>query len=274
MRTTKNKILEEGTLRQKIKLYFIHIASVNTGKAEILTEEEIMSIYTKIKEPKDIRYYDALRRYTKVFIMVKAKIVLSKTTIMTKCTHAREIDRDIKLLRETKILRVTILQFFDKLKDTAHKEAVIHPEKKEESREVLITLEKDIKEQLVKYENELFSLVFTENLLKKELLELIKDTNEIINEAKSEIEEYRYFINKLLPLKPYKDYINREENTIKEQIELIRIVINSYLEDKGMTAPTAPESQNGEYYLYSWNDIEIELNDNNLNYFKNLANDK
>lgn len=270
MRTTKNKILEEGTLRQKIKLYFIHIASVNTGKAEILTEDEIMYIYNQVKEPKDIRYYDALRRYTKVFIMVKATIVLSKATIMTKCTHAREIDRDIKQLRETKNLRATILQFFDELKDTAPKEAVIHPEKKEKSREVLITLEKNIKEQLVNYENELFR----ENLLKKELLELIKDTNEITNEAKSEIEEYRYFINKLLPLKPYKDYINREEKAIKEQIGLIRTIINSYLEDKGMTAPTAPESQNGEYYLYSWNDIEIKLNDNNLNYIKNLANDK
>ncbi|MDD2771756.1 MAG: hypothetical protein PHU19_05980, partial [Bacteroidales bacterium] len=82
-----DKILQEGTIRQKIRLYFLDVARFNSdtliGKEDerhktrprLLTEKQKEEIYKSIVERKDVKYWEDLRIYNRAFLMFRAHIV-------------------------------------------------------------------------------------------------------------------------------------------------------------------------------------------------------
>ena len=86
------RIIKQGSMKQKIKLYFTDLAYFNTvgiysssfveagdttrleTPNKILTDKEKDIIYQSIKEPKDIKYYENLRIWNKAFLMFKPNI--------------------------------------------------------------------------------------------------------------------------------------------------------------------------------------------------------
>ena len=269
----KEKIIKEGTMREKIKLYFTHLALINTVEDHqredikpLLTDKDIQAIYTKIKEPRDIKYYDTLRRYTKVFIMIKPKITSYKYQILNKSNEMRFFISMKK--REQAIERKAIedkeqyiKNMLRGLNEIINNEAVNR----------LSTFLDENKAEKINYEKKA-------KKQDKELLEKIKiyvaEINDLINQSKGDFEESRYLINKKLPLQPYKEFIAKEEKIIKNIIKIIKEdFIEGNFKEIRINTPTNPEDINGEFYIYSWEDIEIELNENNLYYYNRLAYD-
>ena len=91
-KTDIERIIKQGSTRQKIKLYFTDVAYFNTKgmaqaelkgsgdnlrlelKDKILTDKERDLIFNSIKEPKDIKYWEELRTWNKAFLMFKPTI--------------------------------------------------------------------------------------------------------------------------------------------------------------------------------------------------------
>ena len=93
-KTDIERIIKQGSMKQKIKLYFTDVAYFNTiginsssfvdagdttrleTPNKILTAKEKDIIYNSIKDPKDIKYYGDLRIWNKAFLMFKPHITL------------------------------------------------------------------------------------------------------------------------------------------------------------------------------------------------------
>jgi hypothetical protein len=85
-RTDIERILKQGSVRQKIKLYMTDIALVNVdwnnlnyeikGKelnikgTKLLSEKERELLWSSIKDPKDVKYYNDLRTWNGAFLNV------------------------------------------------------------------------------------------------------------------------------------------------------------------------------------------------------------
>ena len=88
-RTDIERIIKGGSVRQKIKLYMTDIALVNIdwnnldyeikGKelnikgTKLLSDKERELLWSSIKDPKDIKYYNDLRTWNGAFLMFKEK---------------------------------------------------------------------------------------------------------------------------------------------------------------------------------------------------------
>ena len=86
-RTDIERILKQGSVKQKIKLYMTDIAlgnidwghfniefdnkELNIKGTKLLTNKESDLLWSSIKDPKDIKYYEDLRLWNKAFLMFK-----------------------------------------------------------------------------------------------------------------------------------------------------------------------------------------------------------
>ena len=114
-RTDIERILKQGSVKQKIKLYMTDIALVNVnwdnldyeikGKelkikgTKLLSDRERELLWSSIKDPKDVKYYNELRKWNQAFLMFKEKFSIELMKLhaifyMIDRSNTEEIERN------------------------------------------------------------------------------------------------------------------------------------------------------------------------------------
>lgn len=277
--TDIERIIKQGSPKQKIKLYFTDIAHFNTvgiktaqikGSGDtatldrpekILTDRERDLIFNSIKEPKDIKYWEELRTWNKAFLMFKPTIT----------TYAKNFDYLTSQLSKYTVARLLHKSYEDAIND------ILEVVEEKKLRETLVkTALESLKHFDAKKYQEKGFLPFIEipeaNINSKVWL-LVEVLNEKIKEAKEYIKGIETFLNKQLPLQPYKQFLREEEDKIKANIQECRTLIEAFTLgrtvendlDKAIEVKTEEELQDEERYkLLNWDEVEVEVTDEDI----------
>ena len=277
-KTDIERIIKQGSTRQKIKLYFTDVAYFNTKgmaqaelkgsgdnlrlelKDKILTDKERDLIFNSIKEPKDIKYWEELRRWNKAFLMFKPTIT----------TYTKNFEYLTAQLSKYTVVRLLHKGYEDSIND------ILEVVEDEKLRETLVeTALKSLNMfDAIRYQEEGF-LPFIEipeaNIDGKVLL-LIEILNEKIKEAKEYIEAIRTFLNKYLPLQPYKEFLKEAEDKIKGEVEECRGFIEAFtlgrtIEtplDKAIEVTPGLELPDERFSILRWEDVDVEVTDEDM----------
>lgn len=273
-KTDIERIIKQGSTRQKIKIYFTDVAYFNTKgisqadfkgsklerKDEILTDKERDLIFNSIKEPKDIKYWEELRLWNKAFLMFKPTIT----------TYTKNFEYLTAQLSKYTTVRLLHKIYEDGIND------ILEVVEDEKLRETLVeTALKSLNTfDAIRYQEEGF-LPFIEipeaNIDGKVLL-LIEILNEKIKEAKEYIESIRTFLNKYLPLQPYKEFLKEAEDKIKGEIEECRGCIEAFtlgrtIEtplDKAIEVTPGLELPDEGFNILRWEEVEVEVEDEDI----------
>ena len=284
-KTDIERIIKQGSTRQKIKLYFTDVAYFNTKgqfqaelkgsgdslrlerKDKILTDKERDLIFNSIKEPKDIKYWEELRTWNKVFLMYKPTIT----------TYIKNFDYLTAQLSKYTTVRLLHKVYEESIND------ILEVVEDKKLRETLVeTALKSLNMfDAIRYQEEGF-LPFIEipeaNINGKVWL-LIEVLNEKIKEAKEYIEGIKVFLNKQLPLQPYKEFLKEAEDKIKGEIEDCRKLIESFtlgrtIEtplDKAIEVTPSSELLDDRFKIIRWEDVEVEVTDEDIEDIKNAG---
>lgn len=277
-KTDIERIIKQGSTRQKIKLYFTDVAYFNTKgmaqaelkgsgdnlrlelKDKILTDKERDLIFNSIKEPKDIKYWEELRTWNRAFLMFKPTIT----------TYTKNFDYLTAQLSKYTVVKLLHKGYEDSIND------ILEVVEDEKLRETLVetALKSLNKFDAIRYQEEGF-LPFIEipeaNIDGKVGL-LIEVLNEKIKEAKEYIEAIRTFLNKQLPLQPYKEFLKKAEDKIKGEIEECRGLIETFtlgrtIEtplDKAIEVTPGLELPDERFSILRWEDVEVEVEDEDI----------
>ena len=277
-KTDIERIIKQGSTRQKIKLYFTDVAYFNTKgmaqaelkgsgdnlrldlKDKILTDKERDLIFNSIKEPKDIKYWEELRLWNKAFLMFKPTIT----------TYTKNFEYLTAQLSKYTTVRLLHKIYEDGIND------ILEVVEDEKLRETLVeTALKSLNMfDAIRYQEEGF-LPFIEipeaNIDGKVLL-VIEILNEKIKEAKEYIEAIRIFLNKNLPLQPYKEFLKEAEDKIKGEVEECRGFIEAFtlgrtIEtplDKAIEVTPGSELPDEIFNILRWEDVEVEVEDEDI----------
>ena len=283
----KEKILKEGTMREKIKLYFTHIALLNIYeiKEPLLSQEEIMFIYNDIKESKDIKYYDTLRRYSMLFEqMLKPQIEKKRSELEKNQYQLSTLIAEIMLNMENKMMELNKLKINMELELNKLMNNLLALYKTAQTySKVGKLLPKSIIKEIENYEDKLNKAEGKKKDLRwrvedvekgkpnKRIRSLVEDINNQIDTTKTYLEEYKLYVNKLLPLPVYREFLQKEEKMAKETVLIIRERVQMYLRISEIELPTKPEDENGAFYVLSWDDLQIDTDEKDLDYYKRLA---
>ena len=107
--TEIERILKQGSVRQKRKLYITDIALCNVdlnnikftyidGEMDIkgtplLTVKESDLLWSSIKDPKDVEYYNELRKWNQAFLLFKEKLTIVNVKLLAVMLHlSKEFD--------------------------------------------------------------------------------------------------------------------------------------------------------------------------------------
>ena len=273
-KTDIERIIKQGSTRQKIKLYFTDVAYFNTvgintvniaggdliTKEEILTDKERDLIFNSIKDPKDIKYWEELRTWNRAFLMFKPTIT----------TYTKNFEYLTAQLSKYTTVRLLHKIYEDGIND------ILEIVEDEKLRETLVeTALKSLNTfDAIRYQEEGF-LPFIEipeaNMDGKVRL-LIEVLNEKIKEAKEYIEAIRTFLNKQLPLQPYKEFLKEAEDKIKGEIEECRGCIEAFtlgrtIEtplDKAIEVTPGLELPDEGFNILRWEEVEVEVEDEDI----------
>lgn len=270
-KTDIERIIKQGSTKQKIKLYFTDIAYFNTvgvktaqikGSGDtatmdrpekILTDRERDIIFNSIKEPKDIKYWEELRTWNKAFLMFKPTI-----TIYTK-----NFDYLTAQLSKYTVVRLLHKSYEDAINDILE----VVEEKKLRETLVKTALESLKQFNAMKYQEKGFLPFIEIPNINGEVWLLIEVLNEKIKEAKEYIKGIETFLNKQLPLQPYKQFLREEEDKIKANIQECRTFIRPFTLGK-----TEEELQEEERYkILDWDKVEVEVTDEDIEAIKNAG---
>jgi len=277
-KTDIERIIKQGSTRQKIKLYFTDVAYFNTKgqfqaelkgsgdslrleiKDKILTDKERDLIFNSIKEPKDVKYWEELRTWNKAFLMFKPSIT----------TYTKNFDYLTAQLSKYAVVNLLHKGYEDAIND------ILEVVEDEELREKLVETALNSLNMFdaIRYQEEGF-LPFIEipeaNIIGNVWL-LIEVLNEKIKEAKEYIEGIRIFLNKSLPLQPYKEFLKDAEDKIKAEVEECRKLIEIFtlgktIEtplDKAIEVTPGSELPDERFNILRWGDVEVEVTDEDI----------
>ena len=276
-KTDIERIIKQGSTRQKIKLYFTDVAYFNTKgmaqaelkgsgdnlrlelKDKILTDKERDLIFNSIKEPKDIKYWEELRTWNKAFLMFKPTIT----------TYTKNFDYLTAQLSKYTVVRLLHKGYEDSIND------ILEVVEDEKLREKLVetALKSLNKFDAIRYQEEGFLpfIKIPEANIDKVWL-VIEVLNEKIKEAKEYIEGIRVFLNKQLPLQPYKEFLKEAEDKIKGEVEECRGLIEAFtlgrtIEtplDKAIEVTPGLELPDERLSILRWEDVEVEVTDEDI----------
>jgi len=276
--TDIERVIKQGSIKQKIKLYFTDVAYFNTvgiktaqikgsgdslrleTKDRILTDKERDLIFNSIKEPKDIRYWEELRTWNKAFLMFKPTIT----------TYTKNFD-----YLTAQLSKYTVENLLHKGYENAINDILeVVEDKKLREKMVETALNSLNMFDAIRYQEEGF-LPFIEipeaNINGKVWL-LIELLNEKIKEAKEYIKGIESFLNKFLPLQPYKQFLREEEDKIKANIQECRTIIEAFtlgrtIEtplDKAIEVTPGSELPDERFNILRWEDVEVEVTDEDI----------
>jgi len=269
--TDIERVIKYGSVKEKIKLNFIDVAYFNTtgietaetnGDATLITKDSILTdkeraiIFSSVKEPKDIKYWEQLRTFNKAFLMFKPYITYYAknfdylTAQITKCTMARLLH---KSYNETinDILEVVEEK---KLRETLVKKA----------------LESLGEFSAIKYQEKGFLpfIIIPDAHTDGTIWKRIEDLNDQIKDAKRYINTINAFLKKLLPLTPYKQFVKKEEDNIKANVEQCRVNIEHYILDRNINTTVEDWER---FTILRWEDVEVEVTDEDIEDIKSAG---
>ena len=277
-KTDIERIIKQGSTRQKIKLYFTDVAYFNTkgmaqaelkgsgdsirleSKDQILTDKERDLIFNSIKEPKDIKYWEELRTWNKAFLMFKPTIT----------TYTKNFDYLTAQLSKYTVVRLLHKGYEDSIND------ILEVVEDEKLRETLVetALKSLNKFDAIRYQEEGFLpfIKIPEANIDGKVWLLIEVLNEKIKEAKEYIEGIRVFLNKQLPLQPYKEFLKEAEDKIKGEIEECRGLIEAFTVgrtietplDKAIEVTPGLELPDERFSILRWEDVDVEVTDEDM----------
>lgn len=284
------RIIAQGSVKQKIKLYFTDVAHYNIvgrvtatlsdsgatiqldAKDEILTDSQRSLIFNSIKEPKDKKYWEDLRKRNKAFLIFKPEI-----------SAYRNVFSYLRALLSKQGLA-----------------ALLHQQYEEAINDMLdIVEEESLRERLVekaleslqifrakKYQEEGFlpGIVIKEVNTRQEIITLVKIVNEQIKEAKDYIGGIKIYLAKELPLQPYKQFVKEEEAMIQAELQECRRIIKLFLL-RTLGSPTqigdeliqiakelnVPIERLEPYKIVNWEEVEAEVTDEDIEDIKNAG---
>lgn len=261
-RTEVDRILKEGTVKDKINLYFLNIAKSNT-KAPLITDNnnsneiyEYLSskdnkeLLKDIKLDSDVRYYNKLYSKVNTFMAFRLEVANSVATLQARTLFlSKEIGeivlkksisssiKEIAKLVEEEYLRDQIIKLA--LKSTKNFDVKIYKDKGYKYYIKLLDKEVDIATKNAVDNAKMFNLT-------------AKDSKEFIKGLLS-----CNFPN--VPLKPYKDFLKNEENKAKKEIEQTRENLKSLLNNSEIDT---------ELYIPTYEEIVEELTAEDLENIK------
>ena len=277
-KTDIERIIKQGSTRQKIKLYFTDVAYFNTKgmaqveikgsgdnlrlelKDKILTDKERDLIFNSIKEPKDIKYWEELRTWNKAFLMYKPTIT----------TYTKNFDYLTAQLSKHAVVRLLHKGYEDSINDIL--EVVEDKKLRETLVETALNSLQMFDAQRYQEEGFLPFIEIPEANIDGKVWLLIEILNEKIKEAKEYIEGIRTFLNEYLPLQPYKEFLKEAEDKIKGEVEECRGIIEAFTlgrtietpMDKAIEVTPGSELPDEKFNILRWEDIEVEVTDEDI----------
>ena len=299
MKATKGTILKEGTVKQKIDLYFTHLAQENIGddieytgeytalsepllkglepikksnqkrlldeelkkldekiadeaKEGITASEEIL-IYKSITDSKDIKYFNNQRIFNKSFLMFKPTINTYIKNFDYLTAHLSKYTVE-KLLH--KKYEETINNMLGVVEDKNIREQLVD----QAIRDLKMF---DAKKMFIKTQSNtpLASIRIPDGSLDTQMITLIKKINTDLQDAKEFITGIKTFVNKNVPLTPYKEFIKGAEDRIKTNIELCRKIVESYI---GKDLAEGLDNLK----ILRWEEVDVEITKEDLENIK------
>jgi len=296
-KTDIEKIIKQGSTKQKIKLYFTDIAHFNTvgqytaeiiGSGDtatvnrpdkILTDKERDLIFNSVKTALDIKYWEELRTFNKAFLMFKPTIT----------TYAKNFD-----YLKAQLSKITAVRLLHKIYEQAINDILVEVGERK-LRETLVKKALESLEDFsaMKYQEKGFLPFITipEANTDGKIWLLIEMLNEKIKEAKEYITTINKFLNKQLPLQPYKQFVKKEEDKIKANIEECIELIDNYTSERSIENPidktvevsTKKKARGGKdkeleielqeerFTILRWEDIDVEVTDEDIEDIKNAG---
>ncbi len=277
-KTDIERIIKQGSTRQKIKLYFTDVAYFNTKgmaqaelkgsgdnlklelKDKILTDKERDLIFNSIKEPKDIKYWEELRTWNKAFLMFKPTIT----------TYTKNFDYLTAQLSQYAVVRLLHKGYEDSINDIL--EVVEDKKLRETLVETALNSLQMFDAQRYQEEGFLPFIEIPEANIDGKVWLLIEVLNGKIKEAKEYIEGIRIFLNKFLPLQPYKEFLKDAEDKIKGEVEECRELIEAFTlgktietpMDKAIEVTPGSELPDERFNILRWEDVEVEVTDQDI----------
>ena len=277
-KTDIERVIKQGSIKQKIKLYFTDVAYFNTvgiktaqikgsgdslrleTKDRILTDKERDLIFNSIKEPKDIRYWEELRTWNKAFLMFKPTIT----------TYTKNFDYLTAQLSKYTVVNLLHKGYEDAINDIL--EGV--EDKKLREKLVETALNSLNMFDAIRYQEEGFLpfIKIPEANINGKVWLLVEVLNEKIKEAKEYIKGIESFLNKFLPLQPYKQFLREEEDKIKANIQECRELVEAFtlgrtIEtplDKAIEVTPGSELPDERFNILRWEDVEVEVMDEDI----------
>ena len=257
-------ILKQGSVKQKIKLYMtdialsnVHISHLNAELKEgnlivkgtkLLSNTEKNLLWSSIKTPKDIKYYNELRLYNAAFLHFKDKFSIDLMKVQALYYLISRINETGIKREQTQELVNDILDLIpDKqTREKVFKKALEHT-KDYGGREYQ-------KETGFSNYLEVDSFIFWDEV--KHSVELA-----IANAkgCKEYILMFKNILDNKLPLKPYKEWLQAQEKHLAQLIELIHTLTTC--ED---APPDFPKIE-----LYQ--EIKVEITEEDIEDFKNAG---
>jgi hypothetical protein len=248
------KILTEGSMRQKIKLFFTDTAIVNATLGEgkrLLTKEQRESISKGVFSPKDLAYYNDLRTWNKVFLLVRP--LLDKTG---------DKIRYLGLQLEGEIRQsFADYQHEDSINELL--EGIEDPAKRTELAERAI---KKLVKQPAKIERGADGLAYItiENPKRDEFVAgIVEQINVLAYAYKDLALTLKILVARHIPLKPYKDYVKTEEGLIMESLKNYHEILSIHYKHKMLT--------DERYVLWDYDSLETEANEQEVDQLRSLG---
>jgi hypothetical protein len=196
-KTKIQEIINSGSAKEKINLYMEDIAMRNITydfDNPYLTDSERSILSESIDNPKDVKYYNQLARYSRAFLMYKPYLSLYKSNILL---FSQNID---KLLSEIQ-LNKNYNDFYKEMIDL-NTDPIIQ-------KKITLIFNKKTKK----------TTQIDSNITKiEEEIQKINDITQTINLFYAEINT---FLKRYLPLKPYIEFTKNEERIINETLKEI-----------------------------------------------------
>jgi hypothetical protein len=264
-RTEVDRILKEGTVKDKINLYFLNIAkwttrapliTDNNNPNEIynyLSDKEDKEIIKGIKLDSDLKYYNKLYSKNNTFMAFRLQAVNSVATLQTKTLILSKEIGEIVLKKSisSSIKEIAKLVEEEYLRDQIIKLAL----KSINNFDIKLYKEKGYKYYIKLLDKEV-------GIATKNAVESVKMFNFSAKNTKDFIKGMLSCNYPNVPLKPYKDFLKNEESKAKKEIEHTRELLKSLLNNSELDT---------EIYIPTYEEIVEGLTEEDLENIKNAG---
>lgn len=242
------KILAEGSMREKIRLFYTDTAYLNTGKKDkvLFTPEQREQIYRELKTPRDKKYYEELRRSNMSFLLFKNQITNIKLEMKVLVS---ELHKFVGYGVTSKLYTIIINELLD-----------VFPDKTSREMGIITALDNlNTGAKRVQKKNKPDYIQIQDEKIIKTIKQLAGNIQKKAIHSKNFIGYIRVFLNKYLPLNPYKDFLAEEELTVTIQ----------YIEAKNQL-----EKFGYDFKLIPYDEIEIDIKEEGIEIIKRAGNDE